>query len=193
MNDSVFVSLLSTKLRDIGIDDWKVFHYTTVDSTNDEAKRLLEEHENVIVFAEIQTKGRGTHDRIWESPRGGVWITIATRQPHPVMDYSNLVADHLTKVYSDIIDEDCVHKPVNDILLRGRKLAGILVETKIRGSTIQEMVVGVGVNVYNTLPEYLREVGISISEVTAGTSVFEVAQETALEIVLLLRKFLKKV
>ena len=187
---SIFVKLLQAKLENLGINDWKVYHYPSVESTNDEAKSLLNSHQNVVVFAETQKKGRGTNDRIWESPRGGVWISIATRMHLPINDYSSIIANRLTSIYSDITDKVCIHKPVNDILLNGRKLAGVLVETKISGSSIIELVAGIGVNVYNELPDYLKDVGIAMSEVTASTSVFEVAQETALEIILLLRSFL---
>lgn len=122
-------------------------------STNDAAARLAEQGatEGTLVFAEAQTAGRGRHGRIWISPAGkGLWFTLLLRPK-----LSPIAASRIT-VMTGVAVANALRRatglPIrikwpNDLLCRGRKLAGILTELKIEGARLVHALVGVGVNV----------------------------------------------
>ena len=186
---SEFSSKLKEIFQEIEFDEWEVFEYKLVESTNDTAKRLLSKHSNVIVISETQIKGRGTNAREWSSLKGGIWITIGSRNCHKIAEYSSMVAKRITKLLSDVIDEECIHKPENDIILSGKKVAGVLVETKILRDHLTSIIVGVGINVFNKIPDSLSNIAISLSEFFVPYSLEKLATEVALEVVFLLRNY----
>jgi BirA family biotin operon repressor/biotin-[acetyl-CoA-carboxylase] ligase len=127
-------------------------------STNDEAKALAEdgaEHGEVVV-AERQTAGRGRRGRTWISPaRRNVAFSVVLR-PH---DLPPARAPELTLVAAVAVCDALHHSGVeagikwpNDLLVRGRKIAGILTELSAEADRVHWVVVGVGVNV-NARPE----------------------------------------
>jgi BirA family biotin operon repressor/biotin-[acetyl-CoA-carboxylase] ligase len=141
------------------------FHFDCVDSTNARAAQIAARHSGreVLVSARRQTAGRGRSGRVWQSPPGGAWFTLAlpayavpeAYEPLPlVVGYAVLRALR-EEVFK--IDADLQIKWPNDVLLGGRKVAGILcqrvlnaVETKARGSGLAArplMLIGVGINV----------------------------------------------
>lgn len=190
-DSSEFITRMQSALDDLSIQDWKIYHYDEVESTNDIAKELLQKEEAVIVLADVQTKGRGTKGASWASPQGGCWISIGTNLVLPYTEISSLVAKQLVILLSDLIDEDCIHKPPNDVYLDGKKLAGVLVETKIANEQIHQAIVGIGVNVQNNIPEYLEDIATSFYLRKTYRRVSTVAMEVALEVIFLLRKLMK--
>lgn len=145
--------LLNT--HDVG----QVLHcHEELGSTNDEAKALAEagaEHGEVVV-AELQTGGRGRRGRSWISPaRRNVAFSVILRPE----DLPPARAPELTLVAAVAICDALRHAGVeagikwpNDVLVRGRKIAGILTELSAEADRVHWVVVGVGVNV-NARPE----------------------------------------
>ncbi len=130
----------------------------TVDSTNDEAKRLALEGEEsapdgTIVWAKEQTAGRGRRGRSWSSPPGNLYCSLILRPDVPAEKAAELsfvaalaVFDMLGRVGEPGHQVDL--KWPNDILLNDRKVAGILLEAETGGSANPEWIVlGLGVNV----------------------------------------------
>ena len=110
-----------------------------------------------VVIAEEQTAGRGRDGRTWRSPPGGVWLGVLVRPPLPTAGVLSL---RIGLVLADVVDEllgaaRAQLKWPNDVLVDGRKLAGILCEARWQGETPQWLGVGVGVNVVNVLPPEL--------------------------------------
>ena len=108
-----------------------------VDSTNAEAKRLAAEGapDSTIVWARRQTKGRGRRGRTWVSPEGNLYFSILLRPPYPARDVmqlgfvtANAVADAL-QVAAPRGTFVNVKWP-NDVLMEGKKAAGILLEAE---------------------------------------------------------------
>ena len=140
--------------------------YDALDSTNDEAKRLL--HANAlngltVIRAECQTAGRGTQGRVWASPqRAGLYFSIV----HPFMlsarnEDSNPLPDiPLTPVFTLAAGIACAEtletltgqtiqlKPINDLMVEGRKLGGILTESLISENRCRALITGIGINVF---------------------------------------------
>lgn len=122
-------------------------------STMDDARAALEQGRPVghVVVADTQTAGRGTHGRTWTSPRGDdLYFSIALRPKLPLAQSGTLTLA-IGLAIADAVDaclgaDTARVKWVNDVLVRGKKLAGILVESRSTGETLDHAIVGVGLN-----------------------------------------------
>ncbi len=133
---------------------YRLVRYETVGSTNDEAKRLARNgaEEGTLVWAIEQTRGRGRHGHVWVSPRGNLYASVILRPDCPVSRAAQLgfvaalaVGDTLGSISQSL--EELSYKWPNDVLVHGRKIAGILLESELgEGEVPQFVVVGVGIN-----------------------------------------------
>ena len=101
-----------------------------------------------VVIAETQDAGRGRFGRAWHSPRGGVWMSTLIR-PQDVISS----ADSLPIVAAVATAKTLLRWRVragvrwpNDVVAEGRKIAGVLVESKSRGNELIYATVGIGIN-----------------------------------------------
>jgi len=150
---------ISAALREIVLRNdaiMRVFHYDSVDSTNEVAKRLVREQncgERTLVIAREQSAGRGTRGRFWSSPRdAGLYMTVIDfMKPMrwPQMTQSTRAAGvACVEVLRASTGLEIGLKPVNDIIVRGGKLGGILVEVLAAGDEAA-ILTGVGLNTHN--------------------------------------------
>lgn len=147
------------------------------DSTNTHVKRHREtlfEHPPVFLLAEVQTGGRGRDERVWNSPRGGFYGTLVQRIPEsPPLSHgflSLLAGLGVRDVLAQILPRSSFDlKWPNDILHRGRKIAGILVENQIMGSRwISLWGIGINLDRHGTpFPEVLKDRAVSLDELGA--------------------------
>lgn len=125
---------------------------TETDSTLDVAHALAEADAptGTLILADAQRAGRGRHGRSWSSQPGrGVWCTLIERPSDPsVLDVLSIrIGIRLAEGLDALAGERVRVKWPNDLLLRGGKLGGILVEARWLGSTLAWVAVGVGINV----------------------------------------------
>jgi BirA family biotin operon repressor/biotin-[acetyl-CoA-carboxylase] ligase len=131
--------------------DIRVFQETT--STNDVIEKLAHDcvKEGVVVFAECQTKGRGRLGRDWLSPKGkGLWFSVLLRPNIPPQAATQITIASATALARAIRTHtalNCEIKWPNDILVRGKKVCGILTEMSAELDRINHVVLGVGVDV----------------------------------------------
>src|SRR5260221_2542124 len=131
--------------------DIRVFEETT--STNDIVEKLAGDHvkEGVVVFAESQTKGRGRLGRKWMSPaRKGLWFSVLLRpamRPAAVTQLTIAAATALNRAISAQTGLAPEIKWPNDILVRGKKVAGILTELSAELDKVKYVILGVGISV----------------------------------------------
>lgn len=129
--------------------------YDTLTSTNDQVW-LLEKDDHInfpfVVMARQQTAGKGQRGNIWQSPLGGLYLSLGLELNLSV-DYLH----HLTLFSAEAIASafNQINIPVNikwlnDLILNEKKLGGILWETKIEKGIIKKAVIGVGINYKNT-------------------------------------------
>jgi BirA family transcriptional regulator, biotin operon repressor / biotin---[acetyl-CoA-carboxylase] ligase len=146
--DDLLARLGKTKIigRDI-----HVFEQTT--STNDVIEKLARDgvREGVVVFAESQTKGRGRLGRKWISPeRKGLWFSVLLRPDLRPQEATQLTVASATALRRAIQSETGLQPEIkwpNDILLGGRKVAGILTELSAELDRVKHVILGIGVDV----------------------------------------------
>jgi BirA family biotin operon repressor/biotin-[acetyl-CoA-carboxylase] ligase len=144
-----------------------------ITSTNDELLRRgeAEAPEGTLLFAESQTAGRGQFQRPWSSAAGlGLWFSLLLRLPindPTIPSLSAFAAVALVNTLQKLGISDYGIKAPNDVLISGRKVAGILVETRPGWNPFA--VIGIGLNVNHAaqdFPEELRESATSLAMAT---------------------------
>jgi BirA family transcriptional regulator, biotin operon repressor / biotin---[acetyl-CoA-carboxylase] ligase len=148
--------------------DIQVFQQT--DSTNDVAEKLARDGvpEGVVVFAEAQTKGRGRFGRRWLSPAGaGLWFSVLLRPALPVASVTQITIASATAVARAIRKHTGLVPQVkwpNDILIRQKKVVGILTEMSAEMDRVRHVVLGIGVDVNVTeFPPELQNIATSLA------------------------------
>lgn len=167
-------------LSDAGLAD-RIITFEEVTSTNDVAKNLVREgyRGTALITAELQTAGRGRLGRSWSSPAGtGIWMSYlvsgieAERDASGIKGFGNIslytlitglaTAESLREYSSEKGTElPCLIKWPNDIVVRGRKICGILTEF-ISDSGIGSLIIGIGINTgQESFPDELSVKGTS--------------------------------
>ncbi len=127
----------------------------SVDSTNEEAKRLAVRSgspapDGTVVWAESQAAGKGRRGRAWISPPGNLYCSILLRPNRPLRETAGLgfaAALSIVEAMAGWGADSAQPKWPNDVLLGGRKVAGILLETQSSGGDKPDwVVIGMGVN-----------------------------------------------
>ncbi len=143
--------------------DIRVFQKTT--STNDVIEKLARDgvREGVVVFAESQSGGRGRLGRKWISPaQKGLWFSVLLRPDLRPQEATRLTVASATAL-ARAIESDTGLKPEikwpNDILIGGRKVAGVLTELNAELDHVKYVVLGIGVNVNLNAGEIPAELG----------------------------------
>ena len=167
--------LLASEIRDglktraIGQKD--IHHFEQTDSTNKRAKEIaaVGAAEGTLVVAEEQTQGRGRLDRHWFSPAGqGIYASVVLRPALPPSEATRLVLLAAVAVAETLISATGLKATIkwpNDVLVAGKKIAGILTELAMEMDAVDYMIIGLGLNVNiraDELPEDIRGRATSI-------------------------------
>ena len=147
----------------------KLYCLEETDSTNIQAKRLAEEGapEGTLVIADMQSAGKGSRGRCWESPKGtGIFMSAVFRPKLLPVKASMItlvaaysIASELRKTYG----LDVKIKWPNDIVLNRKKIVGILTEMSSEMDFIHYIVTGIGINVnMEKFPEELADKATSL-------------------------------
>ena len=126
--------------------------------------------EGLVLFAEHQTAGRGQRGNRWESAAGkGLWFSILL---HPKIEINNSwrLTIWAIEAISDVIRTELSLQPAiklpNDVQIHGRKVAGVLVEMRAQEKAPHLAIVGIGINVNQSLQDFppeLRNWAISLA------------------------------
>tara|TARA_B000000557_G_C20781771_1_gene446856 strand:- start:755 stop:1498 length:744 start_codon:yes stop_codon:yes gene_type:complete len=122
--------------------------FNEIDSTNDEAKRIIVQNDFHVIIAERQTKGRGRLGKKWSSPNSGnIYMTICTENDHSNSPLSLVTGLICKRAINKISNKLLVSlKWPNDILVKDKKIGGILVEKEIQ-KEITRTIIGIGINI----------------------------------------------
>ena len=149
--------------------DIRVFEETT--STNDVIEKLARDgiKEGVVVFAESQTRGRGRLGRKWMSPaKRGLWFSVLLRPDLRPQETTRLNVASATALRRAIESQTGLKPEIkwpNDILIHGKKVAGILTELSGELDHVKYVVLGIGVDVnlsQGDFPVELRKLATSL-------------------------------
>lgn len=142
-----------------------IYIFNEVMSTNTIAKFLSMNGvgNGAVVISEKQTKARGRSGKNWESPLGGVWLSIilnpnVNHSKIPLITLATGVAVENTLKRIGVKNAEI--KWPNDILIHGKKVCGILTEAITSFNTIESVIIGVGIDaniIIENFPEELRE------------------------------------
>ncbi|RLI22304.1 biotin--[acetyl-CoA-carboxylase] ligase [Candidatus Bathyarchaeota archaeon] len=171
-NESLNIEKLKRNLKTVWLGR-NIHHFEKIDSTNSFAKKLAEQgaEEGVIVIADTQTCGKGRLGRRWESPKGGIWLSIILRPKlrlKEAVKISMLAAVAVAKTLREEFKLNAEVKWPNDVLVGWKKVCGILAEAVSEGEETKYAVVGIGINAnfdLSALSSELREKATSLKEI----------------------------
>ncbi|MGQ9701103.1 MAG: biotin--[acetyl-CoA-carboxylase] ligase [bacterium] len=135
----------------------QVHFFDELDSTNEYAKRIaLDAKEGAVVFAEMQTEGRGRLGRKWYSPEGGIYMSVILFADKPLL-IPILAGVAICETFNSY-DILLGIKWPNDLLLNDKKVAGVLIEV-----IDNRVILGLGINLNITeFPDDLKNSATSI-------------------------------
>jgi len=169
-NDFIEKTLAFSKTIDIDLIE-KFVAFDEVLSTNLKAKELAEKKakQGTIIISKTQKKGRGRFNRTWESPVGGLYFSIILK-PKCKPDKTTLLplvgALSVCKTITAISDLYVKIKWPNDVLINGKKVSGILLESEYEKNNLKYVILGIGINSntdLSSLSDDLRPVSTSIA------------------------------
>ena len=129
----------------------RIYYFDTIDTTQNFAMKIASKNneDGTVIISKKQTGGRGRMKRKWKSPVGGIWMSVII---HPKFDVSHTtlvpLATSLALCISieKILKINTKLKWPNDVTLKGKKIAGVLVDASIVSNQIESMVLGIGIN-----------------------------------------------
>jgi len=158
----IFTQLIQTNLRTKELGK-RVEYYNRLNSTNEEAWDLLNEGDQhgSIIITENQTKGRGRQTNSWSTVAGkSLAFTLILDKEYPNSFSSFIALAAGISIADSIIKRgvNCFLKWPNDIFASNKKIGGILCESKIKNNQIEKMIIGIGLNVNETVEEHPQDI-----------------------------------
>lgn len=178
LNETVIKARLKSSIN--------VAFYEETDSTNNQAKRLINEglHENLLVCASRQTAGRGRQGKSFYSPDGtGIYMSLVI---HPDSSLQNAVtattaaAVAVCRAIEALTDITPEIKWVNDVYVNGRKICGILTEavTDFESGTVSSVIIGIGVNISTAdFPKDVENAGALDTDISRSELIAKITDE----------------
>ena len=129
----------------------KHHHFKTLTSTNDWAKEHMssfKQTELTIISADVQTKARGQYSRSWLSQKGNLYVSFCffeNQETCTPIALTQAMANLLLKFIQEY-GLHCTIKIPNDLMIKGKKIAGILCET-VAFDHLTGVIIGVGLNI----------------------------------------------
>lgn len=149
----------------------KILYTSNTTSTNNDAKLIADFHpDGTLLICETQTQGKGRLGRQWESPRGGIFLSLILKPeipPGKVPALSLIVGYAAAKTLQSEFGLDAVVKWPNDVLINQRKILGILCEMRAELDRVAHVIVGIGLNANiskSQIPQNIRQRSTSILE-----------------------------
>lgn len=147
----------------------KIIHLQEVDSTNNYTANLLNRggiEGGTVIMADNQTEGRGQRGAEWHSVKGenltfSFFIDDLHLEIHSQFNLSKVIAIILVDFFKSYGVAAKIKWP-NDIYINDSKVAGVLIENQLKGGMLKSAIVGIGININQTLFEGLRATSLSL-------------------------------
>lgn len=143
------MNLLNLKTEFVGRN---CMYHECIDSTQSEAWRQVSNgvENGTLIFADMQTNGIGTHGRKWYTcEKENIAMSIVLYPNCNVEKLRNItidIAKAIVNVFRKLYSIELDIKQPNDIMYAGKKLGGILTETRLVGENVKDLVIGIGFN-----------------------------------------------
>ncbi|MFC1941431.1 biotin--[acetyl-CoA-carboxylase] ligase [Chloroflexota bacterium] len=144
----------------------RVLYYPSLISTMEVARREAQQDavEGMVIITEEQTAGKGRLKRVWLSPRGNIALSVILYPglsclPSLIM-LASLAVVHGIEAATGLKSQ--VKWP-NDVLINGKKVCGILIESDVQGNTVNYTILGIGINVNLRLADFPEILPIATS------------------------------
>ncbi len=127
------------------------YYFDSIDSTQNQALKMADDPANngTVIIAAEQTGGKGRSGRKWVSPKGGIWLSIIL-QPKFDISITTLFPIASALALSNALEKTLKISPElkwpNDLTIKGKKIAGMLVDVSLESNRIENLVLGVGIN-----------------------------------------------
>ncbi|MFC1933191.1 biotin--[acetyl-CoA-carboxylase] ligase [Chloroflexota bacterium] len=151
----------------------RVIYYPSATSTNEVAKQEAQQGaaEGTAILADEQTAGKGRLKRVWLSPGGNIALSIIlypslANLPSLIM-LASLAVVHSIEAATGLKSQI---KWPNDVLINGRKVCGILIESDVQGNAVNYTIIGIGINVNLKLADFpeIQPIATSLSDELGG-------------------------
>ena len=168
--------------------------YKKIDSTQSEICRLIESKtikNKTLIMADIQTNGKGTHGRIWhtdEEKNIAFSYYIETNCKSENLEGITIeIAQILVKIFKEFYGIKLDIKKPNDIMIKDKKVGGILTESKVSSEIVKFLVIGIGINtekmnftddIKNIATSIKKEFGIEVDRKKIITNFCEEFEKT---------------
>jgi len=128
----------------------RAIYYSRLESTMDAARREARQGtpEGTVIIAGEQTRGRGRMKRPWLSPRGNIALSVVLYPDVSSLPYLIMLASlAAARSIEAVTGLKTQIKWPNDIIVNGKKVCGILIESEMKGGRVAHAVIGIGINV----------------------------------------------
>jgi BirA family biotin operon repressor/biotin-[acetyl-CoA-carboxylase] ligase len=155
----------------------RLHYFERVGSTMDVAHQLAAEgaEAGTAVMAGEQLEGRGSRGHSWHSPVGGLWLSMILRPPAAGgVEVMSIRAGLAVAEAIESLGLRLQLKWPNDLMLDGRKVAGVLCEARWQGEALGWVAVGLGMNIRNRVPNELSAAATSLASLRPEITVEDV-------------------
>ncbi len=168
MTKTSLTGILSSKMKASRAFEIKIHEYNVTDSTNRVLLDMAREGApcGTVVWAHRQESGRGRLGRSFSSPEGGIYISMLLPLKRDGICLTAMAGVAVRRTISQVCGRTCGIKWVNDLILDGKKVCGILAQ-----GCGDKVVMGIGVNYctdLDSLPEEVRSIATSIYDGPKG-------------------------
>lgn len=148
------------------------YFFDNIDSTQTEIWRRIDNKKiknGTIIMADIQTKGKGTHGRIWHTDEKNNIAFSMYIETNDVVELFEGITKEIAKTIQEILKSkykiNVEIKYPNDLMIKGKKVGGILTESRVKSDLIKYIVIGIGINTNKSeFPEDIKEIATSIKQ-----------------------------
>ncbi|MCJ8345849.1 biotin--[acetyl-CoA-carboxylase] ligase [bacterium] len=145
-----------------------IFEFDQLNSSSDYLKSHYQEYQLFdVIVCKQQLHGRGQYDRVWKSEEGGLFFSIllapdfeTVEVPDLILDFSKFFVQFIQKEYNLSLRI----KAPNDVYYQDRKLCGVLIENSFLGSQLEYCIMGIGINLNQSLMGDKDLMAISLSD-----------------------------
>lgn len=160
----------------------KIIVFDEIESTQLLAKEYIEQgksNHGLVIQAKKQIQGKGRLDRIWASPKGGLWMSTILQKKIPLkyfQGFSVRIGLAISESLEELLDLPFRVKWPNDLFLKNKKVGGILIDLSSQEIFLKHLILGIGLNVNFKLSSLSDEL-----QKTATTIFHESGKEYSIE------------